>query len=60
MTTLKVGDRVKNSADSRTHPNVTGTIIQYMSDDLILVRTDEQHGDEQLWCSRDRLTKINK
>ena len=60
MTTFKVGDRVKNTADSRTHPNVTGTIIQVHCEDLILVRTDKEHGDEQLWCSHDRLTKINQ
>ena len=60
MTQFKVGDRVKNTPNSRTHPNVTGTIIQYMSEDLILVRTDIEHGDEQLWCSANKLTKLEQ
>ena len=60
MTTFKVGDRVITDNNSITHPNVKGTIIQVHCEDLILVRTDKEHGDEQLWCSNDRLTKINQ
>ena len=61
MTQFKVGDRVKNTPNSRTHPNVIGTIIQvHCPVDLILVRTDAEYGDEQLWCSASKLTKLEQ